>query len=74
MPRSSGTSLLRCQLLEPLGDLFGGRSDGPAHDSAVAQEDECRPELDAEGPAQRAAGPVLDIDVPHLRMPLQEGR
>src|SRR5439155_2995910 len=34
-------------------------------DSTVAQKDEVRPELDAEGAAQRLALAVLDLDVSH---------
>src|SRR5262245_6436026 len=54
------------------GDGFEASGDGGLagagflpHHLAVAQEYERRPQLDAEGPAQRLAGAVLDLDVPH---------
>ena len=49
--------------LEPLADLARARADGLGDFAAVAEEDERRPELDPERPAERLAGPVLDLDV-----------
>src|SRR5689334_13704714 len=46
-----------------------GRARELPDDGAVLQEHQVRPELDVEGAAERAPGPVLDLDVPDLRMP-----
>src|SRR5512139_3919702 len=40
----------------------------------VAQEDEVLPEAHVEGAAERPAGSVLDLDVPHLRVPVEKHR
>lgn len=58
----------RAKLMHRRFQLLRGGPDELLHFLPVAEEHEGRPELDAERSAERAAGAVLDLDVPHLGM------
>lgn len=50
-----------------------GRPYGPRLFDAIAQKDQCGPQLYAIGASETTAGAVLDPDMPHVRMIGQRG-
>src|SRR6186713_2034783 len=66
MSRSSSISTSSGDLVEPLADLRRAlRPHQPRHLDPVLQEDQRRPQLDAEGTAERAPLAVLDLAMRH---------
>ncbi len=62
------TALTRRERLERRADFVDPGAGDLLDDPAIAEEDQVRPELDAERPAERPARPVLDLDVADIRV------
>lgn len=67
-----GLIVCACDCFQSLPDLVRFGTGQLLNNSAITQQDEIGPELDAEGSAQRPALAVLDLDVVHLRKRLQQ--